>query len=171
MEDHHLFLDYEKGFCFGYNLFDEHFLEYNKELEYDAYEPIRLNDCNETHVIALKRQGKIGIFTVYETEMGAYGRWLCKSNKCPFIFDEMWISASWQDLKSISFAACRIGKEWGIIRIVDTFARDEMWGLYDNSSLSHTAIVPFICKNRKEAISHIHTLDYHEEYGWKKLFS
>lgn len=169
MSDHHLFLDYEKGFCFGYDFFDEKFLESKKELEFDGYVPIRLNDCNETHVIALKREGKIGIFTVYETG-GNYGNWLCKSNKCPFIFDEMWISASWQDYNSIAFAACRIGNNWGVIRIIDTFARDDVWGIYDNSNLLHTAVVPFAYNTREEAIKELCTRDYHEEYGWEQLF-
>lgn len=170
MSDHHLFLDSENCFCFGYDFFTEGFLNNIVELTYEDYEPIRLNDCNETHVIALKREGKIGVFTVYETEMGAYGRWLCKSNKCPFIFDEMWISASSMDEKSIAFASCRIGKEWGVIRVIDSFARDDVWGIYDNSNLQHTVVVPFIYKTREEAIRALHTRDYHEEYGWEKLF-
>ena len=171
MSDHRLFLDFEKGFCFGYDFFDEKFLEGKEEIRYDGYEPMRLNDCNETHVIALKKDGKIGIFSVYETGMGAYGNWLCKSNKCPFIFDEMWVSASWQDENSVGFAACRIGKDWGVIRLIDTFARDDVWGIYDNSNLLHTTVVPFAYKTRKDAIKGLSNRYYHKEYGWEKLFS
>ena len=164
--DYELYLDTDKTFCYGTSPYDEKFFDNKRIVEMDDYAFPRLNDSHSSWVMIIKKDEKLGIFTLYRPN-------IFKANKCPFIDDEMWISCSWEAADDTGYIAFRIGKNWGILRIIDPRANDVVDLLYDNSNVTHTTVVPCIYKSRIDAIEILEELgkrDYHKEYGWENYF-
>ena len=167
-----LFLDDKGLFCYGYNYFDQEWSSVPK-LEYEDYVNIFVGEAMEPHIVAVKKDGRIGLFTCYVTQMGGTGQWLCRSCKEPFQFDEMWVSCYRHNHDYTGFAACRIANKWGAIKLIDTFALKLKQRAieYDNADLKQTTVVPFVYDLFDEVIKKLESQPgYHIEYGWQKLY-
>lgn len=164
-----LYIDSDDVFCFGHDYNKDwsyiHKIEYDKQTRIEICETGGQSDGPS--VKAVQRNGKIGLFTCFDD---GYGIKLYKSNKCPFIYDEMWISGNWNNNDGVAFAAYRIGTDWGVLRLVEPDAND-VYSIYNNANLEHTNVVPCIYGSREEAIDKLRTPQYHMEYGWEQLFS
>lgn len=170
--DRELFLDENGNYCFGYNCFDPEWSSVPK-LDYEDDVNIFVGEAMEPHIVAVKRGGKIGLFTCYSTQMGGTGEWLCRSGKDPFQFDEMWVSCFRHNHDFTGFAACRIGSKWGGIKLIDTFALKirQRPIVYDNADLKETTVIPFEYDSYDEVVKKLESQPgYHIEYCWQKLY-
>lgn len=134
----------------------------------------------EGHVIAIRRNEKIGLFFAHDFDEGPLLCWVLKSNKCPFIMDEIWISCDQMDDNCIGFLAYRIGDQWGIAKLWDAFSYGFRthspinWkSIFNNNDLSKMTTVPCIYTTKEKAIEKLEKKglkEYHKEYGWHQVF-
>lgn len=134
----------------------------------------------EGHIIAVRSNEKIGLFFAHALDEGPLIYWILKSNKCPFIIDEIWISCDQMDDNCIGFLAYRIGNQWGVAKLWDAFhygLRTQSpinWKrLFNNNDLSKMTIVPCVYTTREKAIEKLEKKglkEYHKEYGWHQVF-
>lgn len=105
----------DKKFVFGYDYFGNKSIK--EEICYDSFDVIPMSDACTIFLYAVKRDDKIGLFSVYETGFGGYGSSLSSCPPNGFIYDEIWAFSPF-DSELIAYIVYRINNNWGVFRIL-----------------------------------------------------
>ena len=158
---------FEKGqYYFGYDFYSginvpEHYL-----IQYEdfVYAPVGIGMTYG--IMYVKRDGKIGVFTMHHCGMGGYGECIFSSNIYPFLYDEVWHNGAVEG-PGFGYVAVRINHSWGVLRVEDRMDPQ----IKKPSVRPCMMIIPCIYPTRQKAISFIDKKLYHPEFKWRKPFT
>ena len=158
---------FEKGqYYFGENAYKGVDVPSEYLINYEESMYACLGRAMQPGLLYVKRDNKIGVFTIHESGMASYGTFIFSSNIYPFIYDEVWHNGSFEG-PGFGYVAVRIKHSWGVLRVEDKY--DPC--LKKFSQRPCMMIVPCIYLTRGEAISFIDKKLYHPEYKWRNPFA
>ena len=112
---------FEKGqYYFGEDAYKGVDVPESNLIKYDDYRYACLGRAMQPGLLYVKRDNKIGIFTLHKSGMGGYGVFIFSSNIYPFLYDEVWHNGSF-DGPGFGYVAVRINHSWGVLRVEDKF--------------------------------------------------